>query len=110
MAIINVVQGDTAPQIRATLTRADTGLAEDDSGSTIKLHFRKTGTKNVLFSLDNLSSTDDQENGILYFEFSGNQLEIDAGTYEAEIETVFPSGTRETVYETITFILREDFA
>jgi len=110
MATINLVQGDTAPQIKATLTRADTGLPEDLRDSTIQLHFRKSGTKNVLFSLDNLSSNDEQEIGVTYFEFSGNQLDVDAGTYEGEIEIVFSGGSRETVYETILFILREDFA
>lgn len=107
---INLVQGDTGPQIKSTLTRADTGLAEDLTGATIKMHFRKKDTTTLLFSLDNVAGDDDLEDGITLFTFGAGQLDIDPGYYEAEIEVVFAGGTRETVYEEIEFYLRGDYA
>ena len=107
---INLVQGDTGPQIKVTLTRSDTGLVEDVSDATIKMHFRKQDTTSVLFSLTNQSSPDQQDLGVCIFIFSSGQLDVDAGYYEGEVEVVFQSGTRETVYEVVEFYVREDFA
>jgi len=107
---INLVQGDTGPQIKATLTRADTGSAEDLTGATIKLHFKKRRTTTVLFSLDNVAGDDDLDDGIALFNFSGTQLDIDEGYYTGEIEVVFASGKRETVFDELEFFLRADYA
>ena len=106
-----LVQGDTAPQVKVTLTRSDTGSVIDLTGaSTCQLHFRKKGATTVLFSLSNISGNDDKALGIAVFAFSGSQLDIAAGNYEGEVEVVFNSGVRETVYETLDFVLRADFA
>lgn len=106
-----LVQGDTAPQIKVTLTRSDTSDAIDlTEASTCKLHFRKKNSDTVLFSLSNQSGAADQGNGIAIFVFSGSQLDITPGNYEGEVEVVFTSGVRETVYETLDFVLRADFA
>ena len=107
---IYLVQGDNRPQIKATITRSDTGLAVDISGSTTRLFFRKKYTTTVLATLTNVGTSDQAENGICLFVFGDSDLNIDAGEYEGEIEVVFDSGARETVYEVIDFILREDFA
>lgn len=107
---INLVQGDTGPQIKVTLTRSDTGLVEDVSDATIKMHFRKQDTTSVLFSMTNQSSPEQQDLGVCIFIFSSGQLDVDAGYYEGEVEVVFQSGTRETVYEVVEFYVREDFA
>lgn len=107
---IQLVQGDTGPQIKVTLTRSDTGSAEDLTGATIKLHFRKKRTTTVLFSLTNQSTGDNLTNGICFFVFSAGQLDLDEGYYEGEVEVVGSSGTRETIYETVEFYLRDDFA
>lgn len=107
---INLVQGDTGPQIKATLTREDTGASIDLTGATIQLHFRKKHTKTLLFSLSNVAGDDDLDDGICLFDFAAGQLDVKAGQYEGEIEVVFAGGTRETVYEKMDFYLREDFA
>jgi len=106
-----LVQGDTAPQIKVTLTRSDTGDVINLTGaSTCQLHFRKKNTDTVLFSLSNQSNEPNQIQGIAIFIFSGTQLDIAPGNYEGEVEVVFNSGVRETVYETLDFVLRADFA
>lgn len=107
---IKIVQGDSGPQIQATLTRSDTGDAENLTGATIKLHFRKKGATTVLFSLDGINVGDNYENGIVIFSFGSNDLDLSAGKYEGEIEVVASAGTRESIYETLEFVLREDFA
>ena len=108
---IKIVQGDSGPQIKVTLTRSDTGSAVDlTEASTCKLHFRKKNSDTNLFSLSNQSVAQDQGNGIAIFVFSGNQLDIAAGNYEGEVEVVFNSGARETVFDTLEFVLRADFA
>lgn len=103
---IQLVQGDTGPQIKATITRD--GSAEDLSGATAVLRFRKKKTTAVLFTLSSVSTSDQLAVGELYFAFSSGQLDLDEGFYEGEIEIV-NSGVRETVYEVVDFFLREDF-
>jgi len=106
-----LVQGDTGPQVKVTLTRSDTGDVIDlTEASTCQLHFRKKGASTVLFSLSNASGAVDQAAGIAVFVFSGSQLDIVPGNYEGEVEIVFSTGVRETVYETLDFVLRADFA
>ena len=106
-----LVQGDTGPQVKVTLTRSDTGDAIDlTEASTCKMHFRKKNSDSVLFSLSNASDASNQGNGIAIFSFSGSQPNINPGNYEGEVEVVFTSGVRETVYETLDFVLRADFA
>jgi len=50
------------------------------------------------------------EQGIVIFAFSASQLNQTPGEYEGEVEVLFDSGQRETVYQTIDFFIREDFA
>ena len=107
---IYLVQGDTGPDIKVTLTRQDTGLVESLVGATVKLHFRKKASDSVLFSLDGEGTQIDRENGIVVFSFSSGQLDISPGDYEGEVEAVFDSGARETVYQKLQFSLRKDFA
>lgn len=105
-----LVQGDTGPQVKVTLTRSDTGSAIDlTEASTCRMHFRKKNSDTVLFSLSNASDATNQGNGIAIFAFSGTQLDVSPGDYEGEVEIVFNDGSRETVYETIDFVLRADF-
>lgn len=108
--VINLVQGDTGPQIKSTLTRSDTGSVIDISSATAKLHFRKANSSTNLFSLTNSASSSDKQNGICIFVFTGDDLDLSAGDYQGEIEVVFSDSTRETVYEIIEFNLREDIA
>ena len=111
MTALKLVQGDTGPQVKATLTRSDTGAAVDlTTASSVTMHFREKYTSTVLFSNTNQSSSQDQGNGIAIFIFSAGQLNVTSGEYEAELEVVFNDGTRETVFETIDFTLREDFS
>lgn len=107
---IYLVQGDTGPQVKVTLTRADTGAVEDLTGGVVKLHFRKKYTEAVLFTLTGQSTTEQAEDGIVVFAFTNGQLDLDPGEYEGEVEYLSDVSTRETVYQVIDFVLRKDFA
>jgi len=106
---IQLVQGDTGPQIKVTLTRSDTGAVQDLTDSTVKMRFRKKRSTTVLFTLDNQSTADQKTSGIAIFVFGAGQLDLDEGYYEGEVETVLSGGQRETVYDVLDFYLREDF-
>ena len=109
-SVINLVQGDTGPQIKATLTRSDTGLVVDISGATSKLNFRKNNASTSLFSLSNQASSADKVQGICIFVFGEGNLDLPSGDYQGEIEVIFEDSARETVYELIEFNLREDIS
>lgn len=103
------VQGDTGPQIRVTLT-TDDGAAVDLTSATVTLHFREAGAESVLFSREFFINPDTATNGIAVLQWSVGDLEVEAGTYEGEIEVVRGDGIRETLYEKLKFKIREDFA
>ena len=48
--------------------------------------------------------------GIAIVNWATGDLDQDAGTYEGEIEVTKSSGQIETIYDTIKFKIREDFA
>lgn len=110
MTTYYLVQGDDAPQIKVTLTRDVTGTAIDVSNATVRLKFRKKGTDTVLVTLTSGASASQAENGIAIFDWGSTDLDIDSGNYEAEVEISYTStGVVETVYETLDFVVREDF-
>lgn len=106
-----LVQGDTGPQLRVTLTRQDTGAAVDLRQATTNFKFRRVGTNTILTTLVSVASQEDAENGIAMFVWNNGDLDQPPGKYEAEIEVNYPQGVGEieTVYETLQFTLREDF-
>ena len=107
---IYLVQGDTGPDIKVTFTRQDTAEVENLAGASANLHFRKKFTDTVLFSISGDATDEERAAGEMVFSFTSDELDIAPGEYEAEIEVVFSSGTRETIYERIDFLLRKDFA
>lgn len=107
---IYLVQGDNGPDIKVTLTREDTGEAEDLSGASVKMHFRSKNLNKILFSLTGSNTTQEAQAGIAVFSFTGSQLDLSPGEYQGEVEVIFDSGQRETVYQIIEFFIREDFA
>ena len=104
------VQGDTGPQLRLTFTDDDTGTATDLTGATVTLHFRAAGEDTVLLSKTLYVNPATATQGIAVVNWSAGDLDVDAGTYQGEIEIVHSSGVRETVYEILKFKVREDFA
>jgi hypothetical protein len=107
------VQSDTLPQIKLTLTDEVTNGPRNLTGKKVSLHAKPSTGTGVAFtreaSLD-LNGTD-RVNGIAYIVWQDGDLNRPAGTYTAEIE-IFEDSTRarETVYETLNLVIREDIA
>ena len=104
-----LVKNDTAPQIKATITRDDTGNVVDMTGATVRLKFRKRATTNVLFTLTANTDVNNLSNGIAIFTFGAGNLDVDEGYYEGEIEITYSNSTVETIYEVLDFHVRGDF-
>lgn len=108
--VFKYVQGDTGPQIRVTLTNEDDNTAVDLTSATVTLHFREAGAESVLFSRAFYINPDTANNGVAVLQWATDDLQVDAGTYEGEIEVVRSSGVRETLFERLKFKIRADFA
>ena len=120
---INLVQGDTKPELNFTLRDSATAvtgktLDENDSstweiinitGYTIKLKFRALNSSTALFteSLAIISGS----GGICSMLWPADSLDITAGIYEGELELT-DNGTParvQTVYDKLKFKVREQF-
>lgn len=105
---IRLVQGDTRPQIRITLTDENTGAALDITGATCRMKFRAAGGTAVLDTL--VGTVTEGPAGVVVFIWNPTSLNVDPGDYEGEIEVTFPAGAGvQTVYELLKFKVREDF-
>jgi hypothetical protein len=106
---IKLVQGDTRPQVRLTLTDENTGAVLDLTGATVTLHFRAVGASTSLFSRQGVVL--DAPNGIAVITWQAGDLNVPAGEYEGEIEVYWSAtNARQTVYDLIKFKVREDIA
>jgi hypothetical protein len=107
--MLYLVKDDVGTQIKATLTREDTGSAVDLTNATVRMYFRKKGTTTVLSTLTSIALGDDLTNGIAIFAFGSGDLDVEEGKYQGEVEATFDSGSVESVFETIDFYVRADF-
>tara|TARA_B100001093_G_C26192333_1_gene744434 strand:- start:223 stop:546 length:324 start_codon:yes stop_codon:yes gene_type:complete len=103
---IKLVQGDTKPQVKLTITENSNPI--DITGATVNLHFRAVGSTTSLFSRSALIT--DGSAGICTVVWQSSDLDRDAGDYEGEVEVVFADTTRQTVFDLLKFKIREDFA
>ena len=108
--VYTLVKGDSAPQIKATVTREDDGSVVNMSGATVRMRFRAKGTSTVLFFLTAANTGTDFQNGIAVFSFSATDLaNVAEGYYESEIEIEYSNGLKETIYEVTNYHIRADF-
>jgi hypothetical protein len=107
MSTIKLVRDDTGPQLRLTLTDSLTGSAVDLTGATVTLHLRAVDTTTVLVSRDATIAA--PLTGVAIIAWQATDLDLDAGEYEGEVETVLASGLRETIFDLLQFTVREDF-
>ena len=108
--VIRLVKGDTLPIIQLTLTDDVAGQVLDLSAAstTVSVRFRKAGTTTLLNTIACTKSTNGAD-GQVEFDFQGGVLNVDAGQYEGEIVVDF-NGSTQTVYEMLTFRVRESLA
>ena len=120
---INLVQGDTKPQLNFTLRDSKTAVAgktldEDDSstwaiiditGYSIELKFRALNSTSVLFT-ESLGITS-ASGGTCYMIWPADSLDVPAGVYEGELQITDNSTPPrvQTVYDKLKFKVREQF-
>ncbi len=118
---INLVAGDTKPEINLTLKDSNTAatgltLDPDDSATwkvidisdpTVRVKFRLLGASTVLDTMTcvKIVATD----GTCYMPWGTTTLDVAAGTYEGEIELTYVSGAILTLFDRLKFKVRDDF-
>lgn len=109
---IKLVQRDTRPQLRATLSYEDTDppVPVDVTGGTPRLYFRRTGESELIDTLEGVVT--DGPAGRVVFDWNPGTLDIEVGTgdFEGQIEVTFADGGRQTVYDLLKFKMRPEFA
>lgn len=109
MATIRLVQGDTGPQLRLEFIDTYTGEPTNLQDATVVMHFRAVGSSTVLFTR-NAIIVSPASNGVAVLAWNANDLNQPAGDYEGEIEVQLANGIRETQFDPLQFVIREDFA
>lgn len=107
MSTIKLVRDDTGPQLRLTLTDSLTGSVVDLTGATVTLHLRAVDTTTVLVSRN--ATITAPLTGVAVIVWQATDLNLAAGEYEGEVETLLASGLRETIFDLLQFTVREDF-
>lgn len=105
------VQADTLPQIKLTLTDEITEGPRDLTNKIVTLHAKPATGNGVRFSRQAVfpAGNTDRTAGICYIQWLDGDLNRAPGNYTAEVEiydTV--SSSRETIFEVITLVIRED--
>jgi len=117
---LNLVQGDTLPELTFTLKDSNTaasGLTLDPNnsatwspidvtGAQVRLRLRELGSTTVKSTL--LCTVSDGIGGKVITDFPAGTLDT-AGTFEGEIEITFATGGIQTVYDLVKFKVRSDF-
>lgn len=109
---INLVQGDTGPDLTYTLYDAASNAPIDVSGGSdvVKMHFRKEGQTGApaVTSITGVKPNGGTD-GVVTFIWPVGALD-EPGYYEGEIEVTFTSGKKETIPDKERFYVREEIA
>jgi len=118
---INLVAGDTKPEINFTLKDSNTAAAgltldPDDSATwgiiditdpTVTVKFRALGASTVLDTMTCIKVV--PADGTCYMPWGSDTLDVAAGTYEGEISLTYTSGGTLTLFDRLKFKVRDDF-
>lgn len=120
---INLVSGDDKPELNFTLRDSNvaaTGatLDPDDAttwapidltGTTVNVYFRALGADTTPATLPcGFESPAARAIGKCFMTWGTQTLDVEAGTYEAEIE-ISDAGGKQTVFDKLKFKVRADF-
>jgi hypothetical protein len=107
---IKLVRGDTGPQVQLTLTDEATGAAINLTDATATLHMKAVATGAVVFSRPLFIAPTTAAQGVALVIWGATDLNQTPGDYDGEVEVVFITGMRQTVYDVLRFRLRDQFA
>lgn len=106
---IKLVQGDSLPYVRLTLTSSTGGVIDlSDPSTAVKVYFRAAGNSTVLATIT-CEKVDGGATGQVRFNFANGVLNVEPGPYEGEVEIDF-DGQSQTVYDVLKFNVRSQFA
>lgn len=108
MASFKLVQNDTGPSIQVYLTDDETGLPIDVSNANdiVTMYFQKYGETDPKASLVG-SKPNGGTDGLVQFDWTDGDLD-ESGEFEGEIEIAFASGKTQTMYDKLSFTVREE--
>jgi hypothetical protein len=118
---INLVVGDTLPEVTVTLrdsNKAASGqtLDPNDSttwdpinltGATVRMRIRKVGSTTVSSTLT-MTVPSPATDGKAFTNFPSGTLD-EAGLFEAEVEITYSTGAKQTVNDLLKLKVRDDF-
>lgn len=105
MPTLKYVQGDTAPSIDFTVTRA--GSAVDLTGATVKFKISRDDTSTRTNDAANTCTVVSATGGTCTYDFSSGDLPV-AGTYSCDLEITHSSGAVETNPQNVKIVAREE--
>lgn len=108
--VIRLVSGDNKPVVILTLTDDISGAPYDLTpvNTTVSVKFRAAGTQ-VTLSIIPCTKVGTGADGRVQFAFANNELDVPPGAYEGEV-IIDEGGTVQTIYNTLRFRVRENFA
>lgn len=120
--VIYLVSGDDKPEINFTLRDSSTAadnvnLDADDAttwsivdltGQNVRVHFKLLGSTTILDTML-CGKTPPYTGGKCFMQWNPTTLDVDAGTYEGEIELEDTAGRKQTVFDKLKFKIRASF-
>lgn len=119
--LIKLVAGDDKPVLSFTLRDSNSAVSGlvldpddettwepiDITGVTVRVKFRALGSSGILDTMTctHISSAD----GTCFMEWNPTTLDVEAGTYEGEIELTYSDGTVLTLFDKLKFKVRAEF-
>ena len=100
---VDLVQGDTAPILRGTITDDETGQPLDLTGCTVFFQMRKKDDHR--YTINASCSIVDEETGRVAYSLAANDLNT-PGEFQAQYEVHYPDTTVQTTYVPITINIR----
>ena len=105
---IKFVHGDTAPQLKITITDSVSGNVVNLTGYVVTVYIRAVGSANLILTKVPII-TSPATLGECVITWNTNDLIQAAGSYEAEIELYNASlGIRETIFDLLSLSIRAE--
>ena len=100
---ITLVQGDTAPILRGTITDDETGQPLDLSNCDVYFQMRKKDDQR--YTINAPCSITSEENGTVAYEIAANDLNT-PGEYQGQFEVHYQDTTEQTTHNVVTIFVR----
>lgn len=104
------VQGNTATQLKLTLSAFGSTTPYDLTGAIVTVYVRNSNTKAFLVARECFINPEEADQGIAYFVWAENDIDDVTGVFEGEIEIQWADGTQERLFDIVQFVVREQFS